>query len=312
MQTRFWIVLVVLGLTSLGSGLYGCTSDDCGADGTSKNCSNPTAGAAGVGAQGGTGAVGGNGGGGNVGGGGGEPCGGCSEPTPICDESSMMCVACLDHPDCTSPDAAKCDGGECVPCDDSGQCAGHASAEVCDGGTCVECALGEEGACTGGDTCDLVAKTCVSVAAQSVGNCEACTNDVQCETGHKCISMDFEMSFHGYYCLKSEPGCMRPFQTTIHQPSISGEAATDYCGIEEDLATCEATLALVQAWFCTVDGMCSLTQGGMEFPVPGALCRDVGPAPGQCTYACGTAFECPSTGPGSTCGGMPTPTWCGG
>jgi hypothetical protein len=57
-------------------------------------------------------------------------------------------VACLDHPDCTDPAAAKCDGGTCVPCNDSAQCAGIANAEVCEAGTCVECVLGEEDACT--------------------------------------------------------------------------------------------------------------------------------------------------------------------
>jgi hypothetical protein len=275
------------------------------------NC--PTAGSAG---QGAVGAQGGNAGGGADGGGGGDACGGCTEPTPICDESNGTCVACLDHPDCTEADAAKCDGGECVPCDDSAQCAHVPNAEVCDAGACVECTLGEEDACTGGKTCDLVAKACVDVPAHSVDNCEECTNDQQCVSGLRCIPMDFQASFHGYYCLaQPSPMCPRPFQITINKASISEAAPTNYCGIEQNLATCEAVLALVQGLFCSsADGMCSLTQGGPEFAVPGAVCEQVGVAGLLCTYPCGTVPECPQTGPGASCGDgdMSPPGWCGG
>jgi hypothetical protein len=171
-----------------------------------------------------------------------------------------------------------------------------------------------DAACTGSNTCDLVAKECVNVAPGSVQNCVACTNDEQCAAGHRCIAMDFEGSPHGHFCLaEPAPTCAQPFAVGLNKPSINGAPAATYCGIEEDLATCEAVRSLVNNWYCTgTEAMCSQLQGGNEVPVPGALCRQVGLLGLRCTYACGTASECPSTGPPASCGGSPTPTWCGG
>jgi hypothetical protein len=225
---------------------------------------------------------------------------------------------CMGDEDCTSPTAGHCDNGECVPCTASPQCVGVPNAPVCDAGTCVECLLGEEDACTGGETCDLLAKTCVPVGVDSVGECEACTNDVQCAGDFRCIPLDFPTgTLHGYYCLRTfPPACNQPFAIAVsNKVSISGAAAANYCGIEEDNATCEAVRALFENWHCTgADGMCSELIGGLEIPVPGALCRDLGggAVTDRCTYHCGGAGECLLSGNGSTCGGTPGPTWCGG
>jgi len=188
---------------------------------------------------------------------------------------------------------------------------------VCNSESCVECALGEESACTGSKTCDLLAFKCVDVAEGSVLNCQACSNDTQCETGHRCIEMEFNKAAHGYYCLEEVMGsCARPFQVPINKPSISGAAAVNYCGIEEDNATCEAVLALLQGWLCptNTDGMCSPDGMMPEQPVPGAICEQVGVGGDACTYACGTVSECPSSGSGKTCGTGTSqpPGWCGG
>lgn len=276
-------------------------------------------GAGGNGASGGHGGDGGNGGvdgGGGEGGTGGEggsppPCGGdCEEPTPLCDEDTNACVACLSDDDCDTATESQCDNGSCVPCSDSTQCS-HLPTTVCDVGTCVECALGDEAACGAGSTCDLLAKTCTGPSSGSVTNCKTCTNDLQCSSGHRCIEMDFDGSAHGFYCLKdSAGGCNRPFGTPINKASISGAAAVNYCGIEEDSATCEAVVALINGWQCTgTDGMCSPDGIQPEVATPGALCRQVGVLANQCTYECAIANQCPNT---VTCGGAPTPTWCGG
>jgi hypothetical protein len=128
--------------------------------------------------------------------------------------------------------------------------------------------------------------------------------------------MDFEGSPHGYYCLKEpDPGCTRPFGVSITKPSVSGAPAADYCGLEEDLATCEAVLALVGGWVCSgSDGMCSPDGIQPEEPVPGAICRQVDLLPNQCTYACGGTQQCPSSSPINTCGDgdQSPPGWCGG
>lgn len=269
----------------------GCNGDD------------PTGASAAAGGSGGAGAS-------AEGGGGAASTGGGSGGAP----------GCLDHPDCTRADAAKCDGGSCVPCDDSAQCAGVTGAAVCEAGTCVACSLADESACSGGTTCDLLAMTCSGPAQGAVANCNACSNDLQCAAGHRCIALEFQSTPHGYYCLKEAvPNCNvpgQPFQVPINKPSISGAAAVNYCGIEEDLATCEAVLALLQNWQCPsdTDGMCSPNGVLPEVPVPGALCEQVGLATNRCTYACAGPGECPTPAAQSTCGtgtNMP-PGWCGG
>ncbi len=303
--------LILLGLPSILVA-YGCVFDDteeCLANGT---CSDGTATSTTTATTGS--------GGGQTGGGGGtggaEPCGGtCKSPTPLCDTKTNTCVACLGHSDCTEADAARCDAGSCVACQDSAECAGVAEGAVCHSSSCVECALSDESACTSGKTCDLLAFKCVDVAPGSILNCNGCTNDKQCDTGHRCIPMDFEMKPHGHYCLaEPSPTCNQPFLVAINEQSINGEAATDYCGIKQDLTTCEAVLALVNNWACTnADGMC----GPMNKPeqaVPGAICRKVGLGGNRCTYACGIAAQCLSDEPADTCGtgSKQPPGWCGG
>jgi hypothetical protein len=282
------------------------TADDCLDTGGARGCE-PSATTAGNGGTGGSGAAGPGGSGGST------VCGDCSPPTPVCDETSRMCVACLDHDDCTDADAAQCDAGACVPCTDSAQCTHLTGTGVCDEGSCVECTAAMDAACTGSNTCDLVAKECVNVAPGSVQNCRACTNDEQCASGHRCIAMDFDGSPHGYYCLAlPAPGCANPFTAPINKPSINGAASTGYCGVNEDLTTCEAALALFNDWRCTgTDGMCGPFMQA-EVAVPGALCRQVGLNPNRCTYACAGAADCLASGAGSSCGGSPMPTWCGG
>lgn len=324
---RAGIVIIGAGLAVAIGAAVGCAQDDCELNPKLRCGPYETTGNGGNG----TGGVGATGGGGattpSVGGGGSDPCGGCGGQAPHC--MGTECVGCLDHAHCTNPDNAKCDPdtNTCVACDDSTQCAGIAGAEVCDGGACVECALSDESACdTGaGETCDLLAKECVAVGPESVTNCGACTNDLQCATGHKCIPMEFPTgTAHGSYCLREyPPACDKPFAVPLNgRASISGAAPANYCGVNEDLATCEVVLALENDWRCSgTDGMCSPDGIAPEVAVPGALCRDLGGGAlaNRCTYECGNASQCldPTQSPAqSTCGtGTPPgaqPQWCGG
>jgi hypothetical protein len=240
---------------------------------------------------------------------------------------------CLNHSHCTEPGAAKCDpaSNECVPCDPDDadvatQCAGIAGEAICDAGTCVECTLGDQSACTAPQTCDLVAKECVDTAPGDVGNCEPCTNDVQCAADHKCVPMEYPLGTDlGYFCLKSNSGgCAKPYGVTVTKPSISGEPDAGYCGVSQNLTTCPAVRTLEQDWRCTgTDGKCCSGSAPLdgancaaqapEVDVPGALCRQVGSLIGdRCTYACGQVSHCLELDPGDTCAGTPAPTWCGG
>ncbi len=306
---------IALALFALPAALYGngclfnslieCPDDPikCPANGAG----GATASSTGPGATGGHGGMGGSGGS--------APCGGsCKDPTPLCDMMSNKCVACLADGDCKDAANAHCDKGACVPCTDSSQCKSHMGTTSCDMGKCVECKLGEEMACTGGKTCDLTADKCVVVAVGGVKNCVACTNDVQCKDG-ACIALDFNKQPHGYFCLKDAAGgCQQPFGVSVNKQSISGKAATKYCGIDQDNATCEAVNALVAGWVCSgMDGKCG-PMGMPEVTVPGALCRKVDVLANRCTYACGAANQCLSVPPANTCGdGMGGITgWCGG
>ncbi len=106
-------------------------------------------------------------------------------------------------------------------------------------------------------------------------------------------------------------------QNVIHwvkSIAIPRDSVGKACGIEQDLATCEAVLALVADWHCSgPNGMCGPFQQP-EVPVPGALCDPVGGFGDRCTYACGSTQECLLSGPASSCGtgtAVP-PGWCGG
>ena len=228
---------------------------------------------------------------------------------------------CMDHPDCTNAGNAQCDMGSCVPCTMDAHCDGVPGLSVCDAGTCVECLLGKENACMGNTTCDVLNKTCTGPMAGTVDTCEPCSNDVQCLGTRKCIPLDYPTgTLHGYYCLEPPaPPCPRPYILVANKMSISGEPAATYCGVAEDLATCEAVRALLAGWFCTQDGRCSDTMGGTEVDVLGALCRDLfdGNDPNRCTYRCSMDVdeECPAGGSGRFCGDeMDTnpPDFCGG
>ncbi|MEM6792129.1 MAG: hypothetical protein AAF715_31720 [Myxococcota bacterium] len=231
---------------------------------------------------------------------------------------------CTTDAECTDPTQAKCDAGTCVACDASPQCEGLAATPVCAtsgarAGTCVACTLTEAGSCTASQTCNLLDETCADVAAMSVDTCGACSNDAQCVADHRCVPMDFPVgTAHGFYCLElPNPACTQPYSVFLNEPSLNGEAATNYCGIDEDNATCEAVTALLEGWVCSgTDGMCSPDGVVPEEPVAGALCRQVGSIADQCTYACASAVNCLIGPPGNTCGDTPGPSgppnWCGG
>jgi len=243
-----------LGLTVAGALAAGCSDiDDC----EGGVCANPSSSSSsGSGGSGGTGGSGGSAGGT----GGADPCGGCGGATPYCDAVNEVCEACLEHAHCTEAGAAQCDGGDCVPCTDNGHCASVTGASVCEAGSCVQCAIDDTTACTATQTCSLIDFQCVDIAPGSVLNCQPCSNDEQCDSGHRCIAMDFPLgTAHGHYCLLDSSTCSRPFSVTITQPSINGAATTDYCGLNEDMATCEAVNALQADWRCPsdTDGMCS-------------------------------------------------------
>lgn len=233
--------------------------------------------------------------------------------TPSCATEGALagqCVACVEDADCTDPGAARCDAEThtCAPCTDRAQCAGTGANE-CAEGTCVACTEDTAATHCGANSCDPVAMECTSTPRNSLGSCQPCLSDTECFGDAACVPMLFEGATRGHYCLDRPPvgGCAAneaPYRVAIaDRASRSGAGAAAYCGINEDLTTCEA-----------VRGAGEPCVEGSDTCGPGGLCAFVGPAGAgsfTCTYACSLSAECRVTGALSLCTDLPGDDYCG-
>jgi hypothetical protein len=116
----------------------------------------------------------------------------------------------------------------------------------------------------------------------------------------------------GGFCLKSIDlggSCTNPYRIVITRTSLSGVPAEDYCGINEDLATCQAVRALLG------DLACDPVNEDQDCPQPSGLCRELPGILNRCTYLCSDIVECKlPPAPGSTCNasGSGGNKYCGG
>ncbi len=216
--------------------------------------------------------------------------------TPIC--AGGACMGCAEDADCTDPAMARCDltTGRCAPCDEGIQCAGTGLA-ICASGVCVECTVADESAC-GDNSCDPATGICTETPRGSVRRCGACLADSECAfADDRCVPMQLMGGAReGGYCLKPlSTGCVEPYAVpTEERASLSGAAPQAYCGIREDLTTCEAVLDLVDNAACTVASDCGVAG------VDDGRCEIVNGLVDRCTYGCDTASECPGS---MACGG---------
>jgi hypothetical protein len=254
----------------------------------------------------------------------------CEESGLLCNPGEFTCVECVGNSDCTAADAARCDTEthECVECDSHAQCSGidglPDDGNACDDGLCVDCtAETESTTCVNDKSCNPETGQCTNTTVGSRDVCETCVADSECgddgapSEAHRCV----EMSYQGErfpdddtgFCLKTtEGGCERPYAITLSdRPSLSEPSVErDYCGINENLATCPAVRALEHDQQCP-DGRDD------ECP-PSGVCREVGSLPKRCTYPCASLIEClpdnPPGRPGSTCGSSASggEDYCGG
>lgn len=226
-----------------------------------------------------------------------------------------QCVQCRDTNDC-SAEQGQCVDGTCTGCTSDDHCAGRTDGRnVChqDSGECVECTLGSD-ACDDGQTCNLLTSQCVDIVPGSREICEPCTNDLQCADGAKCVPLQYKGSPHepagpgSGYCLQPAPPedpCPRPYTTvlareTVNNPLVEGV----YCGIDENLSTCEAVLALFAEQPCAA---------GMDRDCPeGGICRTSAGVGSRCTYACDADSDCLDKPNEDTCRtGTGTDRYCG-
>ncbi len=203
----------------------------------------------------------------------------------------------------------------------SGGSAGSGGDGGSGGGAAAECTPETELADCGVKSCDPRTSACTTTDVGSRETCETCVADSECgEVGspseeHRCVAMfyppgerfpDDETGF----CLKvfAPGGCEQPYAIRISdRESLSGDPLESYCGINEDLATCEAVRALINNERC--DG-----GNDQECPQPSGLCREVGNLQNRCSYACSGVAQCDEApNPGSTCGSSGgSDKYCGG
>ncbi len=172
----------------------------------------------------------------------------CDDGFYYCDEDCTAepghCVECIEDEHCTSLDAPVCDGGSCAPCTESAHCADTDEAfPVCivESGDCVECTMEEFEAC-GAKSCHPQEFECTNTLRYSVTTCRPCLSDVECAADHHCVPMEFDgQPRESAYCLKlASADCEFPFETLSIKESVSGAEMEIYCGVNEDVTTCEA------------------------------------------------------------------------
>jgi len=219
-------------------------------------------------------------------------CGGDEEDCP---ELAGMDGDPMDGP----PDAGPPDDPE-----DGGAAEDGGETDPGDGATCSQ--ETEEEDC-GETSCDPETGTCTDTLRGSVQRCGDCVADSECINGtDRCVPMRFRSCARPTgYCLKpSEGGCERPFTVvTDERASLSGADPETYCGIDEDLTTCEAVLALQNEASCASDLDCGAPL------LDDGICDFVNGDADRCTYACAEDLECDS--PLRMCAGDPRP-YCGG
>lgn len=207
---------------------------------------------------------------------------------PYCHMSDFVCVECGDNSACPTPDASQCDlSGSCVECSDSTHCAHLQNLQQCVDGTCMECTPETENMDCGNNAC-LPDNTCGTTPRESLETCSPCEADHECKPDHRCVPMTFgsPATHHGNYCLELGSGnCERPYIQIAGPASVSGEPPTQYCGVNQELTTCEAVLDMLAPKTCTSDDDC------------GATNLDDGDCPlgttRRCSIRCSSQTQCP-------------------
>jgi hypothetical protein len=258
--------------------------------------------------------------------------------TPFCHPLTRSCTACIDSAQCNSVYASRCEPttSTCVPCTVDGDCSQVTGKSACNAGTCVKCTTTNESACVREGyeySCNPKTNECTGTKRNSVALCGVCVADSECTTSAgisvaRCVPMVFGADHvpRGSYCLEAESsGCGRPFGNTtvmtITAISASGAPVDRYCGINQELVTCEAIRDMQDSGDsirCTNsvslepnDSLCGCVRdtdkGTCTTRGQGGLCRPIGGV-NRCTIQCGEGSECPTS---RSCTSIDSPRYCG-
>ncbi|MBI2895945.1 MAG: hypothetical protein HYY06_20475, partial [Deltaproteobacteria bacterium] len=205
----------------------------------------------------------------------GSPDPGCQDDRPFC--RGGLCAICLADDDCRALGTVLCDpaSGECVGCQVDADCtAADLGAACLPDGTCAECA--DSGDC-GNRGCDPRTNTCSDAASDSVGRCEPCVSDEDCDgervcavarwppqvgeeigtyCGWPCVELGSDCWGGGTDCLDTET--RGGVQTQVCLPSSSTcEALTDagetHCDADEDCGVPDLDDAVCSGMTCSVE-----------------------------------------------------------
>jgi Cys-rich repeat protein len=231
-------------------------------------------------------------------------------PDSTCHPPTGTCVDCVEDADCPDPGASHCDltTHSCSPCAGDAHCAHLDSLPSCHEGTCVQCTPDTEAEACPGTSCDPATLTCTEVSVGSVGLCQPCTADSECESGvavggtTRCVPIMFQGESRGHVCLLDQDstadGCPQPYASTREVTSAAGVTGSTYCYPPESLTTCEAIIDF--------SSPCSTSESCGDDALNDGLCRDDGPGD-RCTYACGGDTACPD---GFKCRSGASPRYC--
>ncbi|QQR91075.1 MAG: hypothetical protein IPJ88_04910 [Myxococcales bacterium] len=228
----------------------------------------------------------------------------CMGDDKYCDTASSTCVQCIDSTHCTTPEAPVCDTTTftCTGCAENADCDGITGKPFCKNETCVECTVENEDVCDG-NSCNPNTFACTTTKLNDVGTCEPCVTDTECIANHKCVPLLYQDADYGTFCMKLlSAGCAEPYQVPITKRSVltsENDPPEQFCGISEDLNTCDAMLAFNKT--CTQDGECIID--GTPTPTTAAICRTVNGAPTRCSYLCGDSLQCTVSAPCPNGGG---------
>jgi len=235
----------------------------------------------------------------------------CKDITkPFCDTTAGQCVACLKQADCTTATASACNAGACAACAKDADCSNIAGKGVCDAGTCVQCTGNKFTACGNNAgtplVCDSLKRTCTANTQHSVGLCQTCVTDAQCNAGEMCVLDKFSSPSKdvGYFCHWKQG------DTTDGAPADCTAGGRPYIGIQKNATSIDGTASDIctlavstctalnqfRAKDCTVASAPSDAVCGVS-PPNDAKCMQFGSTTYRCTVTCGSDDDCPSPFP---------------
>jgi hypothetical protein len=222
---------------------------------------------------------------------------------PFCQTSGTACVACNTNVDCTDPTKPTCAANVCRACQNDTECTGKVSGattlDACYSGQCVDCRINPadtklDVGCSATTSCNPATRTCAGKAKGTLSICAPCLADAECPSNYRCITMTYQGTevrpdgASGGFCLQrlAASSCVRPYSVSLTRVSRSGAASENYCGLNENLTTCDAVLTYAT----------SCAGGPSACDALGARCETLTTG-ATCTYRCssGNNNECPGT-----------------